>query len=74
MDHINKVEALADWFVCLEVPMRNKDVVMILLEGLSSLYDHLITTLETPVKELTIEYVMTHLMYEMSKERRETPR
>jgi hypothetical protein len=32
LDHINKVKALADQLACLEVPVRDEDVVMTLLE------------------------------------------
>lgn len=38
LEHINKVKALANQLVCLEVPMRKKDVVMTLLENLVPSY------------------------------------
>ena len=54
LDHINKVKSLTDQLTCLNVPMKEEDVVMILHDSLLSLFDHLITTLETcPMKELT---------------------
>jgi gluconate kinase len=34
LDHINKVKALADQLACLEVPVRDEDVVMTLLQSL----------------------------------------
>jgi hypothetical protein len=34
LDHINKVLALADQLACLEVPVRDEDVVMTLLQSL----------------------------------------
>lgn len=67
LDHVNKVKALADQLTCLEVSVKNKDVVMTLLESLLPSYEHSITALETmPIKEL-ITYVTTSLMHKMSK-------
>ncbi len=40
LDHINKVKALADQLACLEVPVRDEDVVMTLLESLPPSYEH----------------------------------
>ena len=75
LDHINKVKALAGQLTCLEVHVRNKDVVMILLESLSPSYEYLITTLKTmSIKELTTEYVMTRLMQEVSKRKEKEPK
>jgi hypothetical protein len=34
LDHINRVKALAHQLACLEVPVRDEDVVMTLLESL----------------------------------------
>ena len=43
---------------------------MTLLESMSSWYKHMITFLETmSMKELTMKYVMRHLMYKMSKKK-----
>ncbi len=47
LDHINKVKALADQLACLEVPVKDEDVVMTLLESLPPSYEYLITALET---------------------------
>jgi hypothetical protein len=47
LDHINKVKAIADQLACLEVPVRDLDVVMTLLESLPPSYEYLITALET---------------------------
>ncbi len=70
LDHINKVKALADQLTCLEVPMRDEDVVMTLLESLPPSYEHLITALETlPMQDLTMEFVTARLMHEVSKRR-----
>lgn len=41
--HINKIKARVDQLACLEIYVRNKYVVMILLKNLSPLYEHLIT-------------------------------
>jgi hypothetical protein len=49
------------------VPIRNEDIVMTLLEILSPSYEHMMTGLETmPIKELTMKYVMTCFIHEMS--------
>jgi hypothetical protein len=70
LDHINKVKALADQLACLEVPMRDEDVVMTLLESLSPSYKYLITALETlPMKNLIMEFVTARLMHEVSKKK-----
>lgn len=54
LDHINKVKPLTDQLTCLNVPMKEEDVVTILHDSLPPSFDHLITALETcPMKELT---------------------
>ena len=54
--------------ICLEVSMKGNYILMTLLESLPPSYEHLIIVLETmSMKELTIEYVMAHLMLEMGK-------
>jgi hypothetical protein len=74
LDHINKVKALADQLACLEVPVRDEDVVMTLLESLPPSYEYLITALETlPMKDLTMEFVTARLMHEVSKRREKDP-
>ena len=51
--------------------MRDKDIVTIFLENLKSLYEYLITAMEImPMKELTMDYVTTCLMHEMSKRKK----
>ncbi len=72
LDHINKVKALADQLACLEVPVRDEDVVM--LERLPPSYEYLITALETlPMQDLTMEFVTARLMHEVSKRREKEP-
>ncbi len=74
LDHINKVKALADQLACLEVPVRDEDVVMTLLESLPPSYEYLITALETlPMQDLTMEFVTTRLIHEVSKRREKEP-
>jgi hypothetical protein len=74
LDHINKVKALADQLACLEVPVRDEDVVMTLLESLPPSYEYLITALETlPMQDLTMEFVTARLMHEVSKWREKEP-
>ncbi len=74
LDHINKVKALVDQLACLEVPVRDEDVVMTLLESLPPSYEYLITTLETlPMQDLTMEFVTARLMHEVSKRKEKEP-
>jgi len=71
LHHINKVKALADQLACLEVPVRDEDVVMTLLENLPPSYEYLIIALETlPMQDLTMEFVTARLMHEVSKRRK----
>lgn len=68
LDHINKVKTLADQLIYLKVPMISEDIEMTLLERLPPLYEYLITVLEMiTIKELTIEYITSRSMHEMSK-------
>ena len=74
LDHINKIKVLADQLAFLEVPMRDEDVVMTLLDSLPPSYEYLITALETlAMKDLTIEYVTAGLMHEVSKRKEKEP-
>jgi hypothetical protein len=74
LDHINKVKALADQLACLEVPVKDEDVVMALLESLPPSYEYLITALETlPMQDLTMEFVTARFMHEVSKRREKEP-
>ena len=68
LDYINKVKAFADQFLCLEVSVRNENVIMTLLESVPPSYEYLIIVLEVILtKELTMEYVTTRFMLEVSK-------
>jgi hypothetical protein len=74
LDHINKVKALADQLACLEVPVRDEDVVMTSLESLPPSYEYLITALETlPMQDLTMEFVIARLTHEVSKRKEKDP-
>ena len=74
LDHINKVKSLADQLTCLEVAIKDEDVVMTLLDSLPTSYEHLITALETrPMKELTLEFVSARLMHEVTKRKEKEP-
>jgi hypothetical protein len=58
LDYINHVKALADQLACMEVPVRDEDTVITLLESLPPSYEYLITALETKAREeLTMDYV-----------------
>ena len=56
VNYINKVKSLATQLTCLKVLVKDKDVVMTLLDILPPSFDHLIIALESrPMKELTLE-------------------
>jgi hypothetical protein len=58
-DHINKVKALAYQLFCLEVGVKDENVVMTLFESFPPSYEYLITTLKNKsMKEFTLEYVI----------------
>ena len=72
LDHINKLEYLANQRTCLEVIMKEEDVIMALLESLPPLFYHLITALETRLmKELTLDFITACLMDKVSKKEKE---
>ena len=74
LDHINKVKSLANQLTCLEVPMKEEDVVITLLDSLPPSFDHLITALERrPMKEFTFDFITTRLMHEVSKRKEKEP-
>lgn len=74
LDHINKMKALMDRLAYLEIHVRNKNIVLTLLESMSHFYEHLITILEImPKNELTVYYMMAHLMHKMSKKEEKEP-
>ena len=73
LDHINKVKALANPFACLEVFMRDKDIVMSLLKSLPVSYEYLITASKTmPMNELLLDYVTVRLIHEILKRKKES--
>ena len=47
LDHVNKVKVLADELVYLELPVREKNIVITLFESLPALYEYLVINLET---------------------------
>ena len=74
MDHVKNVNAFADQLVCLELPMRDEDIVMTLLKNFLAWYKYLITAMETiSMNKLTMDYVTVHLMHEMSKREKNEP-
>ena len=54
LDYVNKVKTVDDQFDCLKVFVKDKDIFIILIESL-------------PMKELMIDYLTVHLMYDMLK-------
>ena len=67
MAHINHVKELADQLTSFEVPVREEDVVMTLLESLPPSFDNLIIALETlRLEDLTLEFVTARMMHEVT--------
>ena len=67
LNHINKVKSFANQLTCLDVSMKDKDVVMTLLDSLPPWLDHLMTALETRViLELTLDFITACLMHNVS--------
>lgn len=74
LDHINKVKDLADQLMCLDVAVKDEDIVMTLLDSLPPSYEHLIIALETrDMKDLTLEFVTARLMHEVAKRKEKEP-
>jgi transposase InsO family protein len=68
MAHINHVKELADQLMSFEVPVREEDIVMTLLESLPSSFDNLIIALETlRLEDLTMAFVTARMMHEVTK-------
>jgi hypothetical protein len=66
--HINKVKALADQLNGADVTISDGDVVMTLLESLPPSYEYLIVAMESrPISELTLDYVTSRLLHELSR-------
>ena len=74
LNHINKVKSLANQNTCLEVPMKEEDVIMSLLDNLSPLFDHLIIALKMcRISELTLNFITARLMHEVSTKKQKGP-
>jgi hypothetical protein len=68
LEHINKVKALADQLNGADVTISNGVIVMTLLESLSPSYEYLIVAMESrPISELTLDYVTSRLLHELSR-------
>ena len=68
MAHINHVKELADQLTSFEVPVREEDIVMTLLESLPPSFDNLIIALETlRLEDLTMAFVTARMMHEVTK-------
>lgn len=66
LEHINMQKYLKDQLTCLEVLVKDKDMLMTLLDSLSPLFDYLITALEIcPMKKLTLDFIITRLMHKV---------
>ena len=70
LQHINKVKTLADQLEALDVPVTEGDIVMTILESLPSSFENLIVAMETKdIKELTLAYVTSRLMHEVTRKK-----
>ena len=68
MAHINHVKELADQLTSFEVPVREEDIVMTLLESLPPSFENLIIALETlRLEDLTMAFVTARMMHEVTK-------
>ena len=68
VDHVNFVRTIAEHLECLDDPVVEKDLVMILLSSLPEDYNNLLTTLETlEEQKLTWEYVRDRLISEFER-------
>ena len=66
--HINKVKALADQLNDADMAIFDGDIVMMLLESLPPSYEYLIVAMEIrPIQELTLDYVTSRLLHELSR-------
>ena len=75
MDHINKVKMLADQLTCLEVPVREENIVIILFKNFPVFFKYFITALEMMLmKELTMKYMTARLMHKMLKRKEKEPK
>jgi hypothetical protein len=70
LQHINKVKTLADQLEALDVAVTKGDIVMTILESLPSSFENLIVAMETKdIKELTLTYVTSRLMNEVTRKK-----
>ena len=73
LDHINKVKSLLDQLACLEVYVRDKNIVIILFKSLLASFKYLITALQTmSMNELTMDYITAPLTHKMSNVKRKS--
>jgi hypothetical protein len=70
LQHINKVKTLVDLLKALDVPVMDGDIVMTILESLPPSFENLIVAMETKdIKELTLTYVTSRLMHEVTSKK-----
>ena len=71
-EHVNNVKTLSEQLEALEDPVRERDLVIVLLSSLPDEYNNLITTLETLKEEkLTWTYVRDRLITEYERKKGE---
>ena len=70
IDHINHVKTIAEHLESIDDPVRDKDLVMILISSLPPEYNNLITTLETlKADNLTWNYIRDRLINEYDRKK-----
>jgi hypothetical protein len=70
IDHINEVKTIAEHLESVEDPVRDKDLVKILITSLPPEYNNLLTTLETLKAEaLTWNYIRDRLINEYDRKK-----
>ena len=75
LDDVNKVKALADQLACLEVHVREVDIVMTLFDNLPATYEYFMTAFaKMSIKKPMTDYMMAYLMHKMSKRKVKEPK
>lgn len=68
MAYVNKVKILVNQLATIDKPLYEKDVVITFLASLLNSYSSFIMVLESITKkDLTMDYVMARLVYEVTK-------
>ena len=66
-EHMLKVTTMAEQLAAIGAPVKEEDIVMVLLCSLPSEYDSLIVSLESRADELTLDFVTSRLLHEEAR-------